>query len=544
MISFSNVTKQYGGQILFVDASFQVNPGEKVGLVGPNGAGKTTIFRLITGAEVPDDGSVDKPRRLQIGYFDQNVGDLRGRSVLAETVGGAGEVAHLGEEMKDLEHKMAESSDSGDEDLDQILARYGEVQARYQELGGYDLEARAQSILAGLGLGAEQVNADVGTLSGGWKMRVALARILLQRPDPLLLDEPTNYLDLESILWLEQFLRDYPGIIIMTCHDRDVMNRVARRIVEIDGGQVRSYSGDYDFYEQARALEAARREAEYERQQAMLAKELRFIERFRAQAAKAAQVQSRVKKLDKIERVEPPRRIVEKSFEFRRPPRSGEDVVKVAGVKKAYGTRKIYDGLDLLVQRGERWAVMGENGAGKTTLLKMIAGVLQPDAGQVTIGASVTMGYFAQHQLEQLDGDATVLEELQAHAPTAGIGVLRNLAGAFYFQGDDVEKPVRVLSGGERARLVLAKILYLAPNLLVLDEPTNHLDILTKRALIRALASYEGTIVFVSHDRAFLRAIATRVLELSAAGPHIYGGSYGEYVSSTGHEAPGMRQAS
>ena len=542
MISFSNVTKQYGGQLLFVDASFQVNPGEKVGLVGPNGAGKTTIFRLITGAEVPDDGSVDKPRRLQIGYFDQNVGDLRGRSVLAETVGGAGEVAHLGEEMKLLEHKMAESSDMGDEDMDQILARYGEVQARFEELGGYDLEARAQSILAGLGLQADQVEGDVGKLSGGWKMRVALARILLQRPDALLLDEPTNYLDIESILWLEQFLRDYPGIIVMTCHDRDVMNRVAKRIIEIDGGQVRSYSGDYDFYEAARALEAARREAEYERQQAMLAKELRFIERFRAQAAKAAQVQSRVKKLDKIERVEPPRRIVEKSFDFRRPARSGEDVVKVSSVYKSYGSRHIYQGLDLLVQRGERWAVMGENGAGKTTLLKMIAGVLEPDSGSVTIGASVTMGYFAQHQLEQLDGDATVLEELQVFAPTAGIGVLRNLAGAFYFQGDDVEKPVGVLSGGERARLVLAKILFSAPNLLVIDEPTNHLDILTKRALIRALSSYEGTILFVSHDRAFLRASATRVLELSAAGPHVYGGSYSEYVSSTGREAPGMRQ--
>ena len=541
MIAFNSVTKQYGGQVLFVDASFQVNPGEKVGLVGPNGAGKTTIFRLLIGAEVPDEGTIEKPRRLTLGYFDQNVGDLRGRSVLAETVAGAGEVAELGEELKRLEALMADPEQAAE--LDRAIARYGEVQARFQELGGYEAEARAHTILAGLGLGETQIGDDVGHLSGGWKMRVALAKILLLRPDMLLLDEPTNYLDIESILWLEAFLRDYPGSVIMTSHDRDVCNRVVKKIIEIDGGQVRSYSGNYDFYEQARALEAARREAEYERQQAMLAKELRFIDRFRAQAAKAAQVQSRVKKLDKIDRIEPPRRLVEKHFDFRRPARSGDDVVKVVKLRKAYGEKVVHAGIDLLVRRGERWAVMGENGAGKTTLLKMVAGVLTPDSGEVTIGAAVTMGYFAQHQLEQLDVQATVLEELQGHAPTAGLGVLRNLAGAFGFHGDDVEKPVRVLSGGERARLALAKILYDAPNLLVLDEPTNHLDIVTKRALVRALGSYEGTILFVSHDRAFLRAIATRVLELTHSGPRIYGGSYAEYVAATGREAPGMRAA-
>jgi ATPase subunit of ABC transporter with duplicated ATPase domains len=540
MIAFSNVTKQYGAQVLFVDASFQLNPGEKVGLVGPNGAGKTTIFRLITGEETADDGTIERPRKLTVGYFRQDVGDLGGRSVLAETVAGAGEAAALGEELHHLEARMAAAGD----DLEQVIERFGEVQARFQELGGYELEARAHTILAGLGLHPDQVAGDVGHLSGGWKMRVALARILLLRPELLLLDEPTNYLDIESILWLEGFLREYPGTVMMTCHDRDVMNRVVKKIVEIDGGQVRSYTGDYDFYEQARALEAERRAAEFERQQAMLAKELRFVERFRAQAAKAAQVQSRLKKLDKIERLEPPRQIVEKRFDFRRPPRSGDDVVKAAGVRKRYGARVVHDGLDLLVRRGERWAVMGENGAGKSTLLKMMAGVLAPDDGAVGLGAAVTLGYFAQHQMEQLDGEATVLGELQAHAPTTGIGVLRNLLGAFGFQGDDVEKPVRVLSGGERARVALAKILFDAPNLLILDEPTNHLDIVTKRALVRALQAYEGTVVFVSHDRAFLRALATRVLELGVgAAPHVYGGSYDEYVTATGREAPGMRQA-
>ena len=537
MIAFNNVTKQYGAQILFVDASFQINPGEKVGLVGPNGAGKTTLFRLVTGEEVADDGSVEKPRRLTIGYFRQDVGDLKGRSVLHETIAGAGEVADLDDELKALEAKMADPGD----DFDRVIERYGEVQARFQEMGGYEVEARAHTILDGLGFHPDQVAGDVGRLSGGWKMRVALARILLMRPDALLLDEPTNYLDIESIIWLEQFLRDYPGAVWMTCHDRDVMNRVVKKIVEIDGGQVRTYTGDYDFYERMRAEEGIRREAEYERQQAMLAKEMRFVERFRAQAAKASQVQSRIKKLDKIEKVEPPRRLVDKQFQFRPAPRSGEDVVRVSKLHKAYGARVVHDSLSLLVRRGERWAVMGENGAGKTTLLKMMAGETLPDSGEVTIGASVEMGYFAQHQMEQLDGERTVLEELAHHAPLAGQGTLRNLAGAFYFQGDDVDKPIRVLSGGEKARLALAKILYDAPNLLVLDEPTNHLDIITKRALVKALSAYEGTIVFVSHDRAFLRALANRVLELSPAGPHVYAGSYDEYVSSTGHAAPGMR---
>ncbi len=537
MISFTNVTKQYGPQILFVDGSFQVNPGEKVGLVGPNGAGKSTIFRLITGEETVDEGAVDKPRKLTLGYFRQDVGDLKGRSVLKETVAGAGEVADLGEELAELEHKMGEAGD----DLDKVVERFGEVQARYQELGGYELEARAQEILNGLGLSQEQIADDVGKLSGGWKMRVALARILLQRPDALLLDEPTNYLDLESILWLESFLRGYPGAVVMTCHDRDVMNRVVKKIVEIDGAQIRAYTGDYEFYERQRAEDAARREAEYQRQQAFLQKEMRFVDRFRAQAAKASQVQSRLKKLEKIERVEEPRRLIEKEFEFRAPNRSGDDVIKVSGFQKKYGDRVIHAGLDLLVRRGERWAIMGENGAGKSTLLKAMAGTITPDGGSVTIGASVQMGYFAQHQMEQLDGERTVVEEMQNHAPLANLGTLRTLLGAFQFHGEDADKPIRVLSGGEKSRLVLAKILFNSPNLLVLDEPTNHLDIVTKRALVKALKQYEGTIVFVSHDRGFLRALATRVLELSSAGPRIYNGPYDEYVAATGREAPGMR---
>jgi ATPase subunit of ABC transporter with duplicated ATPase domains len=539
VIAFSGVNKQYGGQILFVDAAFQINPGEKVGLVGPNGAGKSTIFRMIAGEETPDDGAVEKPKKLTLGYFRQDVGELKGRSILAETCAGAGEVAVLADELAALSVRLEAAGD----DLDEVVTRFGDVQARYQDLGGYELEARAQEILAGLGFHQDQIPNDVGTLSGGWKMRVALAQILLARPDLLLLDEPTNYLDIESILWLETFLRDYPGTVVMTCHDREIMNRVVGKIVEIDGGELRSYTGNYDFYEQQRVLETARREAAYARQQARFAKEARFIERFKTHVAKATQVQSRIKKLDKIEKIEEPKRIIEKSFEFRVPPRSGDDVVKVDKLAKRYGARVVHDGLTLTVARKQRWAVMGENGAGKSTLLKMMAGALAPDSGTASVGASVTMGYYAQHVMEGLGGDNTVLEELQEHAPMANQGTLRGLAGAFGFHDDDVFKPVRVLSGGEKARLALAKLLYDAPNLLVLDEPTNHLDIVTKRALVKALADYEGTLVFVSHDRQFLRALATHVLELTAGGePHVYGGSYEEYVASTGREAPGMRQ--
>jgi ATPase subunit of ABC transporter with duplicated ATPase domains len=535
VIAFSSVTKQYGGQILFVDANFQINPGEKVGLVGPNGAGKSTVFRLIAGEESPDDGNVEKPRKLTLGYFRQDVGELRGRSILAETCAGAGEVAVLADELAKLTEKL--ESDPTEE----VVTRYGEVQARYQDLGGYELEARAQEILHGLGFHQDQMANDVGTLSGGWKMRVALGQILLAKPELLLLDEPTNYLDIESIIWLEGFLRDYAGTVVMTCHDKEIMNRVVKKIVEIDGGQLRSYGGNYDFYEGARKIEAERREAEYARQQAMLAKENRFVERFKTHVAKAAQVQSRLKKLDKIEKIEEPKRFVEKEFDFKTPSRSGDDVVRMEALRKAYGTRVIHDNLTLTVRRKERWAVMGENGAGKSTLLKMIAGALAPDSGQAVIGASVQMGYYAQHVMDGLVGDRTVLEEMQEYAPSANQGTLRSLLGAFNFSDDDVFKPINVLSGGEKARVALAKLLYDAPNLLVLDEPTNHLDIATKRGLVKALAEYEGTLIFVSHDRQFLSALATRVLELTSQGARIYGGSYDEYVASTGREAPGMR---
>ena len=542
MIALTNVCKQYGRRILFVDASFQLNPGEKVGLVGPNGAGKTTIFRMIAGEEEPDSGDVSAPKRVTVGYFRQDVEAMGGRPVLDEAIAGSGRLGDLHHELIDLERAMADPARA--EEMDAVLARFGEVQHEYQERGGYELEARARAVLHGLGFDDPMIDGDVAALSGGWKMRVAMAKVLLGDFDVLLLDEPTNHLDIESILWLEGFIRTTRAAVLMTCHDRDFMNRVVDRIVDIDGGELVAYSGDYDFYARERALRAAQREAAYERRQAMLAKEQRFIERFAAHAAKAAQVQSRVKKLEKLDTLEPPRRRKPVAFDFRTPPRSGDDVVLLSQVSKRYGDRAVYDRLDLTIRRGERWCVMGRNGAGKTTLLKMVAGALAPDAGTVRLGASLAMGYFAQQSLDLLDPTLTLFEQMQKDFPLEGQGTLRALLGAFQFSGDDVDKPIRALSGGEKSRLVIARMLLDPPNFLVLDEPTNHLDLETKEMLVAALSGFEGTMLFVSHDRTFLRGLSNRVLELHPDDgdkrPMTYLGGYSEYVASTGQEAPGV----
>jgi ATPase subunit of ABC transporter with duplicated ATPase domains len=539
MIHLDSISKQNGHQLLFVEASAALNRGEKVGLVGPNGSGKTTLFRLITGEDQPDEGQASVDRGITIGYFSQDVGEMAGKSVVAEVMDGAGPVSAIAAELKELESAMADP-DRADE-MDDVIARYGEVQGRFEELGGYALEGRAREVLAGLSFSQEMMDGDVGALSGGWKMRVALARILLMRPDVMLLDEPSNHLDIESLIWLEQFLKGYEGALLMTSHDREFMNRIVEKIIEIDAGALTIYSGNYEFYEEQRALKQKQQQAQFDRQQAMLAKELRFIERFKARASHAAQVQSRVKTLEKIERVDPPRRRQTVLFEFPPAPRSGEDVATLKGVGKRYGSRTIYDALDFQVRRRERWCVMGINGAGKSTLLKLVAGTTKPDSGSVAIGASVRMGYFAQHAMDLLDGERTVFQSLEDTFPQAGTGSLRTLAGCFGFSGDDVEKRCRVLSGGEKARLVMAQMLFDPPNFLVLDEPTNHLDLATKEMLIAALAGYEGAMLFVSHDRHFLAALSNRVLELTPDGVHQYGGGYTEYVQRVGYEAPGLR---
>ncbi len=543
MISFSNIQKQYGRQLIFVDASFQLNPGDKVGLVGPNGAGKTTLFRMIVGEEVPEDGDVSVPKKLTIGYFRQDVGEMAGRPVLDEAIAGSGRVGDLHHELVDLQNAM-EDPEKADQ-MDKILDRFGEVQEEYEHLGGYTLEAQAREVLAGLGFAEDQVDGDVGALSGGWKMRVALARVLLGQPDVLLMDEPTNHLDIESIVWLEQFLKAYKGSLLMTSHDREFMNRLVTKIAEIDDGEIITYSGDYDFYERERAIRETNQQAAFARQQSMLAKEQRFIDRFKTHAAKASQVQSRIKALDKIEKIELPKKRQVVKFDFRVPPRSGDLVAVMEDLHKAYGQRVIYNGFNMTIRRGERWAVMGRNGAGKSTLLKMIAGASEPDQGNVKLGASLNMGYFAQQALDTMNPDLTIFEQLQNDFPKDTVGSLRSLAGAFQFTGEDIEKKIRSLSGGEKSRLAMARMLFNPPNFLVLDEPTNHLDLQTKEMLVEALKDFEGTMIFVSHDRMFLRGLGTRVLELGGESgtekdPRVYLGSYVEYVAALGHEAPGI----
>jgi ATPase subunit of ABC transporter with duplicated ATPase domains len=542
MIRLDNISKQNGHQLLFIDASMGIQKGEKAGLVGPNGAGKSTIFRIIAGQDRPDDGQVTIDPGMTIGYFSQDVGEMSGQSAVMAVMDGVGPVSALAAEMAKLEAAMVDPDQAAN--MDALVERYGEVQGRFEELDGYALDARAREVLAGLSFSQERMDGDVGLLSGGWKMRVALARILVMRPDGMLLDEPSNHLDLESLIWLEDFLKNYDGALLMTSHDREFMNRIIGKVVEIDGGSLTTYSGNYDFYEQQRALSEKQRQAQFERQQAMLAKEIKFIERFKARASHAAQVQSRVKKLDKIERVEMPRRRETVRFEFRSPPRSGDDVAGFKNVHKGYGSQSIYAGLDFQVRRKERWCVLGANGAGKSTLLKLVAGATGPDQGTVNLGSNVKMGYFAQHSMDLLDGEDTVFESLDKSFPQAGQGALRSLAGCFGFSGDDVEKVCRVLSGGEKARLVMAKMLFDPPNFLVLDEPTNHLDMATKEMLVASLSEFEGTMLFVSHDRHFLAALSNRVLEVTPEGVHQYGGGYTEYVARTGHEAPGLRPGS
>lgn len=538
MISLSSITKSFGRQAIITDGSLQLDPGERVGLVGPNGAGKSTLFRMIVGEDKPDTGTVMVPKKISIGYFRQDAADGGDMSVLDEAIAGSGRLGELHHEVAALEEAMADP-DKADQ-MDEILERFGEVQGEYSQLGGYELESLAREVLSGLGFEDDQVEGPMSALSGGWRMRVSIARVLIGRPEVLLLDEPTNHLDIESIIWLEGFLQSTNAAILMTCHDRDFMNRVVKRVVEIDGGELISYSGNYEFYESERVLRSKHQDAAFSKQQSMLKKEERFIERFEKNAAKASQVQSRVKKLDKIERVEPPKKRVLVPFRLRPSPRSGNDVAKLKGVVKRYGKNVVYDGIDFEIQRGERWCVMGVNGAGKSTLLKLLAGVIQPDAGEVKLGASLEMGYFAQSALEILDSSRTVYGQIDDAFPTATIPSKRTLLGSFDFPGDEIDKPISVLSGGERSRLVLAQMLFRPPNFLVLDEPTNHLDLQTKEMLVQTLTKFEGTMIFVSHDRTFLRGLATKVLDLTGGTPKVYPGPYEEWVEKVGTEAPGV----
>jgi len=538
MISISNGTKLQGQRVLFQNASFQVNPGDKVGLVGPNGAGKTTLFRILIGEDPLDQGEVSTGQRSVIGYFSQDVGEMSGRSALEEVKAGAGKVAILANQIDDMEQKL---NDSGvhplsDDEMTLLLERYGDAQMEFQNLGGYDLDSRAKEILTGLGIGPGDYDMPVESFSGGWKMRIALARILVLNPDILLMDEPTNHLDIESILWLEAWMRSYKGAMLMTSHDREFMNGIVSRIFEIGNRALTVYSGNYDFYIKEREIRREQLVAAHKRQQDMLAKEEDFIARFAARASHAAQVQSRVKKIDKIERIELPPETKTINFEFAVPPRSGNDVVKLTDLAKVWvrddGVEKpVFHGISGMVRRLDKIAVTGVNGAGKSTLLKIITGQTEATSGAAVIGANVHIGYFSQHSVDILNPKNTVIDEMVSHLPQASMGFIRNLLGAFLFSGDDVDKKVSVLSGGEKSRLVIALILARPVNLLILDEPTNHLDIESRAVLLKAIQDFEGTVMVVSHDRFFLRAIVNRVFEIDHGSLSDYQGTYDYYLS-------------
>ena len=537
MIHLSNITRQHGSQVLFRDSSFQILPGSRTGLVGPNGAGKTTIFRIITGEEEPDGGEITCAKRTTIGYFSQDVGDMSGRSALDEVMAGSAATMQLAEELQRMESAMCDPMD--DDAMAALLERYGIAQEEYEHRGGYDLDTRAQTVLTGLGIGPDRYNHPVESFSGGWKMRIALAKILTLKPDVLLLDEPTNHLDVESIIWLEEWLaNEFDGALLMTSHDRDFMNRVVSRIVEVANCTITSYSGNYDSYEKERDIRREQLLASYKRQQEMLAKEEEFIARFAARASHAAQVQSRVKKIDKIERIEIPAEERAVRFKFSEPPRSGDDVVVMENLGKVWETpdgreHPVFSGVSGMIRRQDKVAVVGVNGAGKSTLLKILAGQTEPTTGSFAMGANVEAGYFSQHALEVLDPKKTIFETLQDAMPLANIGVIRNLLGAFLFSGDSVDKRIENLSGGEKSRVVLATLLARPLNLLILDEPTNHLDIRSREILLDALKEFTGTVLIVSHDRHFLRSLVDRVFEIDHGQMLTYDGTYEYYLSKT-----------
>ncbi len=540
MIHLTNISKQYGSQILFKNASLQILKGNRNGLVGANGTGKTTIFHLITGQEDADEGDISFSKKIKIGYFSQNVGEMSGRTALSEVMSGARDVVELGKAMQEMEAAMAEPMD--DKEMETLLEKYGEASEEFENRGGYDLETRAQTVLTGLGIGPNDYTRPVEVFSGGWKMRIALAKILTINPNVLLLDEPTNHLDMESIIWLENWLiNEFKGALLMTCHDHDFMNRVVGKTIEVANHTTTTYGGNYDFYIKERDIRMEQLVASHRRQQEMLAKEENFIARFKARVSHAAQVQSRIKKLEKIERIQLPEHQQTIKFKFGMIPRSGDDVVVLDQLGKTWETddrapRTVFSNMSGVIERQAKIAVVGVNGAGKSTFLKILSGKTDPTQGSARMGGSVNSGYFSQHAMDILDAHRTAFDTVQDALPLEGIGVIRNLCAAFLFSGDDVDKKIKQLSGGEKSRVVLATLLGRPLNFLILDEPTNHLDIQSREILLQALKEYTGTIVLVSHDRHFLRSLVDQVIEIDHGSMTAYKGDYEYYLSKTGHD--------
>ena len=534
MLGVSNLSKIQGGETLYSKVSFQIFPGEKVGLVGPNGTGKTTLFRMIIGEDKNYEGQISFSDKLRMAYFSQNVGEMKGATALEVVLSGDAKVKELQEQLSEFEVKLCDPDLDSDE-MNDILMKMGDVQTEFEKRGGYDLESRAEEVLTGLGIHPDDHRKNIEEFSGGWKMRIALARVLVIKPDLIVMDEPTNYLDMETILWLEEWLQNYEGAIFMTTHDRHFMNNICKKIVEVSHKQVTVYSGNYDFYEAERALRREQLISESKKQAESIAKDEEFIAKFKARASHAAQVQSRIKKLEKIDRVYVPPEEDAISFTFPTPPRGGDDVVVVKNLKKIWqkpdgSDHLVFQDLDMMVKRLDCLAVVGVNGAGKSTLLKTICGQTDPSDGSVVIGPSIKVGYFSQFSFDVLDPESSVIDEVQSSLPEASEGYLRNLLAAFLFRGDDVKKKVKHLSGGEKSRLILAVLLSQNNNLLVLDEPTNHLDIQSREVLLEALKAFEGTILFVSHDRHFLKELTEKVVEVDKSKVTLYPGNYEYYL--------------
>ena len=535
MLNISNISKIQGGETLYSNVNFQISPGEKVGLVGPNGTGKTTLFRMIIGEEKLDSGQVTFPDKFRMAYFSQNVGEMNGETALDAVLNGDENIKVLKEKLRGFEQTLSDPELDPDK-MNDVLIKMGDVQTEFEKRGGYDLETRAEEVLTGLGIMPEDHHKNVEDFSGGWKMRIALAKVLVVSPDLIIMDEPTNYLDMETILWLENWLSDFKGAIFMTTHDREFMNNVCNKIIEVANRRVTTFSGNYDFYEKDKDIRLNQLKSEFKKQQDSIAKDQEFIAKFKARASHAAQVQSRVKKLDKLDMVDLPPEDQVIDFEFSKPPRGGDDVVVLKDLKKVWKKNNgddllVFDGLNTIIKRCEKLAVVGVNGAGKSTLLKTICGQTEPTSGEVVVGPSIKLGYFSQYSFDVLNPENTVLQEVQNSLSSASDGYVRNLLAAFLFRGDDVLKKVKYLSGGEKSRLILATLLSQNNNLLVLDEPTNHLDIASREVLLSALKSYEGTIILVSHDRHFLRELAEKVYEVDHNAVTIYPGNYEYYLS-------------
>ena len=534
MLSISNLSITLGGEELYSKVSFQINEGEKVGLVGPNGTGKSTLFRLIMKEVTPDGGEISFPSKKRLSYFSQNIGEMRGKTAIQEVIEGDQSLKEMKEKLKLYEEKLC-NPELSEKEMNSILQKMGEVQTEFEKCGGYDLESRAEEILTGLGIAPNIHHKKVEDFNGGHKMRIALAKTLVTIPDLILMDEPTNYLDMETILWLEEWLNNFKGAILFTTHDRYFMKNIAKRILEVNNKLITSYSGNYDFYIKEKEIRLKQLKSEFSRQQDKLAKEEEFIAKFKARASHAAQVQSRVKKIEKIERVELPPEEESIAFEFATPKRGGDDVAILTDLAKGWKNSlgdeiSVFSGLTATIRRPEKIAVVGVNGAGKSTLLKVIAGKVKPSEGHVTIGPSIQIGYFGQFSFENLVAENTVLNEVSKYIPHQSDGYTRNLLAAFLFKGDDVKKKVKFLSGGEKSRLILAGLLAQNNNFLILDEPTNHLDIKSREILLSALQKYEGTILFVSHDRYFLNHLAEKVFEVDQHKINLYPGPYKDYL--------------